>query len=519
MHLAVTWLCALLLATIAPAVAAFAPCDRIADDPAALARSLADKAVARAPARHHTLARSIRVLTPAATDNLIPFAGQQLEAKYVIMPPLFVKVACQISLAEYLRIDGVQPDAFEQPSRNAARCLDGGGSQKDCLGAFANELARLYAAAFSALPSDHQHAAGGMMEAMLNQVLMHEFAHHFLDHLNRLASQQISRTDAEFEADFFAFMNSAQAGEPPSALYYLFNPLAVVEARRTKAQTPQYESAECRASNVDNITTQVGMVPILLANASAGGGAYLKRNNAVTTREMVNQAFAGPPPALRPDTCARIAKVALGQARQELKQLYQRLDKDFDWLFDTQAVSDTVRVNRLLADLSAMALNFRYMGGMAAKCAAMILRQWGLKGRHLVPLMSEAERIADAQVANGELLSEDLGRMLQAQGLATLQERTDLAAPTRLERADGQLQRAVRFNPAQSEALANLAFIAFKRGDCLAAANLGDGAAATARRPADASGMRDFSGTMKELARDPAACRRKATEFHPYPGL
>lgn len=519
MHHAFTWLCALLLAAVAPAAGAFAPCERIADDPAALARSLADRAVMRAPARHHTLARSIRVVTPAAADNLIPFAGQQLEAKYVMVPPLFVKAACQIALAEYMRNEGVHPDAFEQPSGNAARCLDGGGAQKDCLGAFANELARRYAGPFAALPADQQRTAGGVMQAMLNQVLMHEFAHHFLDHLNRLASQQISRIDAEFEADLFAFMNGAQAGEPPSALHYLFNPLAVVEAKRTKAQTPQYESADCRAGNVENITAQVGIVPMLLADASFGGGAYLARNNAASTREMANQALAGPAPALRPDTCARIAKVALGQARQELKQLYQRLDKDFEWLFTTQAVPDAARVNRLLADLSAMAASFRYMGGMAAKCAAMVLRQWGLKGRNLAPLVAEAERIADAQAANGELLSEDLGRMLQAQGLATLQERTDLAAATRLQRADSQLQGAVRYNPAQGEAWTNLAFIAFKRGDCLTAANLGDAARASATRPADANDMRGFSGTMKELARDPAACRRQAATFHPYPGL
>jgi hypothetical protein len=71
----------------------------------------------------------------------------------------------------------------------------------------------------------------------------------------------------------------------------------------------------------------------------------------------------------------------------------------------------------------------------------------------------------------------------------------------------------------QAEAWTNLAFIAFKRGDCLAAANLGDAATATATRPTDANDMRAFSGTKKELARDPAACRRQAATFHPYPGL
>jgi hypothetical protein len=513
------WFCALLLAAVsAPATASFAPCERIADDPAALARKLTDRAVARAPARHHTLARTIRVVTTGAADNLMPFAGQQLEARYVMVPPRFVKVACQISLAEFMRVDGVQPDAFDTPSRAAARCLDVGGAQKDCLGAFATELERRYSGSFTALTADQQQTAASVMEAMLNQVVMHEFAHHFLDHLKRLAGQQVGRIDAEFEADLFAFMNGAQAGEPASALYYLFNPLSVVEAGRTQTQTPQYESAACRAGNVENITGQFGIVPLLLADAASGGG-YLARNNPGTTRKMAQQAFAGPAPALRPDTCARIAKVALGQARQELNQLYQRMDPEFDWLFATRPAPDADRVKRLLADLSAMATGFRYMGGMSAKCAALVLRQWGLKGRNLAPLAGQAERMADSQAANGELLSEDLGRLLQAQGLATRQERTDLATPVRLQRADAQLQNAVRYNPAQSEAWGNLAFIAFKQGDCQAAAIRGDTASATATRPADAKDMRSFSDTMKELARDETACRRRAAEFRPYPGL
>ena len=360
--------------------------------------------------------------------------------------------------------------------------------------------------------------AVNLARSMLNQVVMHEFAHHFLGHGGRIAAQQLSRIDAEFEADLFAVTNGAQAGETVSALYYLFSPLADVEGRTSKSSTPQYESAACRASNVENITAQVGIVPLLLADSAAGGGTYLSRNSPASARTLGKQEFARPAPGPTPETCGRIAKVALGDARQELKQLYQRMEKDFDWLFADQMRADAAQANRLLHDLSEMANNFRYMGGIAAKSAALLLRQWGLKGRDLSPLAAEAERLIDAQVGSGELLSEDLGRLLQAQGLATLQERVDLAPAARLQRADAQLQRAVRYHPAQSEAWTNLAFIAFKRGDCAAASRFGERAAATTESK-NVDDMQGFSDAMKGFVRDPDACRQQAAQFHPYPGL
>ena len=112
-----------------------------------------------------------------------------------------------------------------------------------------------------------------------------------------------------------------------------------------------------------------------------------------------------------------------------------------------------------------------------------------------------------------------MGRLLQARGLAVLQEQTGIAANMRLERSFLLLKRAVSYNPAQAESWMNLAFIGFKRGDCTEAANYAERAYYTASEEEFRQSAGTFAKQMKEWSYSPTLCKEKGALFHPYQGL
>jgi len=510
---------AILVMALAEASFAFDRCETLSHDPGKLSRELSTAAILRSPVKYHDLARSIRLETTNPGDTLTPFAADQQGTKFIVFPPLFANVACKIAFAEYLIADGIQRDAYDQAAEAAAKCFDAGGSQKRCLVGFANELARRYGNAFAGITPDEKEVAFSIYEATLHQIMMHEYAHHFLDHFSRIRVQQVTRVDAEFEADFFAVMNGVQSAEPPSAMYYFFNGLAEIERHTKKLATPDYESGRCRSGNVVNITGFFGVTPMLLVDAAFGGGSNFRRSSPSQVRAFAKKQSTGAPPALISGSCGRIAKVALGAAYEELKILYGRMDKDLDFLFAKE--EDVARANRLLRDLAEMSVKFRYMDGIAAKSMSMMLRSRGLEGRELTPLVGQVDRLLNTPAVADKFLSGDYGRLLQAQGLSILQERVDLTAKSRMDRSYALFQRAVFYNPDQHEAWMNLAMIAVKRGDCAAASRFVNRAIDTYTENKDdhRKSLEAFASTMKKLSIDPEACRKVGAEFHPYPGL
>lgn len=479
---------------------------------------MSEQAVRRSPVKYHELARGIRVLTHAPGETVMPFATAQQGTRFVVMSPAFAKLACQLALAQYLAFE-TDDTGMEQAARTAGRCLDQGGSQRKCLLAFGDEVARRYQGAWNALPEGHRSVAHGLYFAALYQIGMHEYAHHFLDHSARIRAKTLTRIDAEFEADLFAMTNGVQGAEPPSAMFYFFKGLSRVEEHTKQRPPPDYESGTCRAINVNNITAFFGVLPMLLVDAAYGGGFAVQRNSPADVRAEGKRMLGGAPPQLTDDSCDRITAVALGTAFAEMKQMYQRMDRDLEFLFDKSKPGDAARANRLLRDLSTMAATFQYMDGIAAKGVAALLRGWGIKGRKLTPLMAEVDRMLATSGASDDFLAEDMGRILQAQGLALLQERVDVPAATRLERANALLQRAVFYNPAQTEAWMNLAFVALERGDCAAAARYGERSLQTLTAQEPREGTEFFVKTMKEAAGNRERCRAMGEQFAPYPGL
>ncbi len=517
MKLARPLFAAIFVMTLAQATFAFDRCETLSNDPGKLSRELSNAAIQRSPVKYHDLARSIRLETTSPEDKLTPFAADQGGTKRIVFPPLFANVACKIALAVYLTIEDVQRAAFDQAAKAAAKCFDAGGTQKRCLVGFANELARRYGNAFAGMSDENKSVAFTIYEGTMHQILIHEYAHHFLDHFARIRANQVTRVDAEFEADFFAIMNGVQSAEPPSAMYYFFDALAKIEGNTQKLETPDYESGWCRSSNVESITGFTGAAPMLLVDAAFGGGYAFRRSSPSQVRAEAKRLFTGTPPALSPGSCGRIAKVALGDAFEELRRLYTRMEKDLEFLFAKK--EDVARANLLLRDLAEMSVSFRYMDGIAAKSMSLMLRSRGLDGRKLTPLVGRVDRLLDTPAVADKFLSGDFGRLLQAQGLAVLQERADLAAKARMDRSYSLFQRAVFYNPAQSEAWANLALIAFKRGDCAAAARFADRSVETLTEEEQLESAKLFASEMKKLSFDPEACRREGAKFHPYSGL
>ena len=347
---------------------------------------------------------------------------------------------------------------------------------------------------------------------------MHEYFHHFLGHVDRIRNNELSRIDAEFEADRFAITNGMQSRDPVSAMYYVFWGLAQKESYQKKQPSELYESATCRWSNVENITGYLGIAPLMLADAAYGGGAYFRRSSPSVVRTDLTRQFAKPA-ALKEGSCSRIVQVPLDDMRGELKRLYLRMEPDLDFLFSADKNVDTARAKRLLRDLSDMSQNFQYINGIAAKCIAFMLRQWGLKGRNLTPLTDELDRLLATPAVTDNFLSEDFGRLLDERALAILQEQTDMPLQARLDRSFSALERAVYYNPAQTEAWMNMAFIALKRGDCTAASRYAKRAVETNTNDEQRKSSQFFLTAMEELSSNPEACRQQGAAFHPYKGL
>jgi len=514
-------LAALAVAALPGAGLAFDPCDTIFKDTTQFAERARSMAIGRAPMKHRDMASSIRLVVDVPDTYLIPFATEQQGTKIVVLPAPFARLACQMSLATYLKLEGVQPQAFQRAAGTAAACIDAGRPKRACLLAFGDDLAGRYRSAFAQLSERSRGVAMGLSTSALWQIAQHEYAHHYLDHVTRLDAGQISRIDAEFEADLYAITNGVQTGEAVSAMYYFFDGLADIEDATHKLATPDYESGACRAGNVNNITAFIGIAPLLLLDAAGGGGALLQTNSPALLRQYLGKFFGGPAPVLKAGSCGLIARVALHEIHAELKRLATRIEVDADMLFSKDKNLDNARATRLVRDLAAMTGQFRYADGIASKSIAYMLRGWGLKGRGRTPLMGEVDRLFESRQVIGNMQSEDYGRIRAAQALAVLQERSDLPAQNRLESSSRLLRDAVAHNPRISEAWMNLAFIAFKRGDCAAAARHADNSTATftGADKAGREGVEFFARKMKQWSSNAAACRQEALKFHPYDGL
>jgi hypothetical protein len=168
-----------------------------------------------------------------------------------------------------------------------------------------------------------------------------------------------------------------------------------------------------------------------------------------------------------------------------------------------------------------MAESFQYMNGLSAKTLALILHRWGRVGRPVAPLAREIDRLVNNAAVYANFMPDDLGLLLNAQGVSILQERVDLDREKRLELGQATLQRALEYEPTISAAWANLALISAVRGDCQAAARFQTSAVATITETKETEEVaRRALQLFQAAALDPDVCRKAtAAAAHLFPGF
>jgi hypothetical protein len=441
---------------------AFDMCNNIEINHHKLKKQITNTVHLRTPVKYLNLLQEIKLIT---ADNriLIPYAAESEGLKILVFPSKFAKVMCQISLATLMKLEGISNNVYNQAANDAGKCFSEKKSETICLTDFGNQLAKEYHQAFSILSERRQRVAYILYESALNQVIMHEYSHHFLNHFKQ---KGISRINAEFEADLFAIMNGLQTNEPSSAMYYFFNGLAEIEKHTLVLNTTNYQSAECRARNINEVVHFIGAAPLLLLDAVWGGNYLFEQNSKRLMQSIVNKNFAGTIPTFTLKNCKKLDEKILVKAYLELQELYIKITKNSNLLFSKNKKMDVNSLNILFNDLVDMANRFYYMNGLAGHAASLLIRRIGLENSSLLPFIDYTIEITKQNILNNSLQSRDMGRLIQAHGLAVIQEQTSLPLKNRLDKAFLILQEAVFYNPNQSESWMNLAFISFKRGQC-----------------------------------------------------
>jgi hypothetical protein len=471
----------------------------------------------RTPLRYRSIAAHLNFITrKGAGDPLFPFATKR-EQLDIVMPDAFPPFLDGIAKATYFKLADRGVASFEKTVQASSSLLVSGRPREEVLRQFSARLDYLFTPVFESVSEQVRATVLSLTSSALRQIVMHECAHHYLDHFDRLRAREIAVKDAEFEADLFAILNGIEAGEPQSAMYYFFSPLASIDTSTSGLGSANYDSFTDRANNVNAITGCLGIECLMILDAAYGGGFILERSSADALQDASIALLARPEQNYLDGEHGRVAGSMLNEMHSELRDLLARLVTDARLLF-SDGEYNAERAVRLIADLADAARSFRHLNQIAAKCISLFLRRWGLRGRPLAPLVEAIEMLLGNELVAGRFHCGDLGRIYQAIGFSMLRERVDLSASERLERGRAQLLAATDLNPMQTEAWANLAFISCKAGNC-------EEAATYARRSletytgSDPESIQSFADMMLDLTSSKESCREFSARFHPYPGL
>jgi hypothetical protein len=331
-----------------------------------------------------------------------------------------------------------------------------------------------------------------------------------LRHFDRIGSGSLARIDAEFEADFYAVLNGVQIGENPGAMYYFFDVLADMEAQSEAMRSPDYESGECRARNINDITALFGVAPMLLVDFAAAEGSFRNLTPEVELPKVARELAERGAPKPSAKACGRVSEIILREAHAELASL-TALMAEYARLLPKRrgelAIEDP-QAFTLVERLNEQARGFNHLKGIAAHVLSIIVGRVGLAG-----LQAKVARQLDAVVESNadEILSGDYGRFLKVKALHVLYDTEGPAAP-RIDAAKTLFESAVTFLPDASEAWMNLAMIAYARGDCRKAAELADKAARTASDKASREQAEWLRNEMRGMS-NPQRCAEAGASF------
>jgi tetratricopeptide (TPR) repeat protein len=462
---------------------AFERCDKWFASTDELRTFVFERAVRTAPKKYFDEARSIRIDIDRRSGKILPAAEFDSDRRPVIVyPAAFPPILCRMALAFYLvNVDGDWQPAAEaamaEAARAAGKCVLSGKPQEICLKDYARDLERRYRAKFAALSAGHHATAYGIALDALGQIGKHEYAHHLLRHFDRIGSGSIARIDAEFEADFYAVLNGVQAGEFPGAMYYFFNVMAGMEAQTEAMRSPDYESGECRATNIQDITDVFGQTSMMMVRFAFADRQF-KLTPEVELPKVARELAERGAPKPSEKSCGRLSGVVLREAHVELASL-TALMAEYAHLLPRrhgELALEEPEALTLIERLQEQARGFKHIRGLAAQVLSAIVSRVELAGTE-----TKVSRRLDAAVdlTADDILSGDYGRLLKVKALHVLYA-TDGPAATRIDAAKTLFESAVTFLPDASEAWMNLAMIAYVKGDCRKAAELVDKAARTA---------------------------------------
>jgi hypothetical protein len=485
---------------------AFERCDKWFASTDELRTFVFERAVRTAPKKYFDEARSIRIDIDLRPGKIFPVATFDSDRRPVIdYPAAFPPILCRMALAFYLaNMDG-QPAAeaaMAEGARAAGKCVLSGKPRDICLQDYARDLERRDRAKFAALPAGHDATAYGIALDALGQIGKHEYAHHLLRHFDRISSGSIPRIDAEFEADFYALLNGVEAGEAPNAMIYFFEVMAKMEAKSEAMRSPDYESGDCRATNIYDIMQVFGLTSMNLVKfAFADRGFKLTPEVELpkNARELAER--GAPKPSEK--SCGRLSGVVLREAHVELASLTALMAKYAHLLPRRKgelAIEDPEAFT-LIERLQKQALGFKHLRGLVAQVLSGIVSRVALgdNSDKVRGLDAEVESIAD------EIQSGDYGRLLKVKALYLLYH-TDGPVAARIDAAQTLFESTVTFLPGASEAWENLALIAYYKGDCSKAAEFMDEAARTALDKDHRGELGALRSGLRKLSSNPKLC-------------
>jgi tetratricopeptide (TPR) repeat protein len=497
---------------------AFERCDKWFASTDELRTFVFERGVRTAPKKYFDEARSIRIDIDRRSGKILPAAEFDSARRPVIVyPAALPPILCRMVLAFYLvNMDGDwQPAAeaaMEEAARAAGKCVLSGKPQEICLKDYARDLERRYRAKFAALDASHHQNAYGIALDALGQIGKHEYAHHLLRHFDRIGSS-IARIDAEFEADFYAVLNGVQAGEFPGAMYYFFHVWAGMEAQPGAKRSPDYESGECRATNINDITGVFGLASMQLVRFAFADREF-KLTPEVELPKVARELAERGAPKPSDESCGRLSGVVLREAHVELASLTALMAEYAHLLprrHDEVAIEEPEALT-LVERLQEQARGFKHIRGLAAQVLSAIVSRVELAVEALEK--PEVSRRLDAAVdlTADDILSGDYGRLLKVKALHVLYG-SDGPAATRIDAAKTLFESAVTFQPDVSDAWQNLAMIAYVKGDCRKAAELADKAARTAADKDQRGQTESLRAAWRKLSSNPKLCAELGARF------
>ena len=490
---------------------AFDRCDRLFAAPEELREFLIERGVRGAAMKYFEQARAMRLETAQAGGRLFPAATFEQGRPVIVYPAAFPPLVCRLALATFLVLDG-EPGPAGEAARDAGRCITAGRPRDVCLLDYARDLEQRYRASFAAQDEQGQKLAYGLATEALAQIARHEYAHHLLGHAERIRSGRLARIDAEFEADFYALLNGIQGGETAGAMYYFFDALAEMEEHAEALKSPDYESGDCRARNVDDITRLFGIAPIVLLDAVHGGGSFRTPTPDLAIGAIAEELARSNPPSPSAKSCGRLAQVVLREAHAELTRLLALVAEYADVLPATRSATDLAgglgltapAVFKLIDRLQAASQDLVHLKGLAVRALSILVMRVGYGGA-----TAEVSQLLDRAVQSsvGDILASDYGRMLKVKALSILYDAPDRPLAARMDEAQPLFETSVTLLPEASEGWMNLAYIAFAKGDCAKAVELADQSVRTG-----SDSVRDTAEAVRDRMREIVSSGRCAEE-------